>query len=85
MSEFANPVKSWIFSRQIPVNQKSLPVIIYGWANANSFFYWTFEIPQILIKNNLGDVQKTGISSDMRPAFLHEFFKKWIGYVYPLT
>ena len=28
MSEFANPVKLRIFSRQIPVNQKSLPVSI---------------------------------------------------------
>ena len=39
-------------------------------------FCRTFGIPRILIKNNLGDVQKTGVSSDMRPAFFHEFLKK---------
>ena len=30
-SEFANLVESWIFSRQIPINQKSLPGNIFGW------------------------------------------------------
>ena len=31
MSEFANLDKLWIFSRQIPINQKSLPGNIFGW------------------------------------------------------
>ena len=70
MSEFANPVKLQIFSCQIPVNQKSLPGIDI-WMSQCKFFLvlpndWNF--PK-LINNNLGDVQKAGISSDMRPAF----------------
>ena len=79
MSEFANLVKSWIFSRQIPVNQKSLPGIIFGWVQMQNFFLMSnVRDPPNLINHNLGDDQKTGISTDMRPAFSHEFLKKWV-------
>ena len=51
MSELANLVKLWIFSRQIPINQKSLPGNIFGWVQMQiSFFCRTFVNPQNLIK-----------------------------------
>ena len=131
MSEFANLVKTWIFSRQIPINQnlylelkaivvfhwlgyfwrsfsflepvffpnvgirqprqnmnifpsdshkpKSLPGNIFGWVQMQNFFLMSnVRDPPNLINNNLGDDQKTGISTDLRPAFSHEFLKKWV-------
>ena len=84
MSEFANHVKSWIFSRQIPVNQNALPGNIHGWVQCKFFLLWNVHNPPNLTKNNLGDVQEAGVSSDVRPAFFHKFLKKWIGYVHPL-
>ena len=42
----------------------------------NFFLMSNVRNPPNLTKNNLGDVQKAGVSSDMRPAFFHEFWKK---------
>ena len=39
-------------------------------------FRRTLAIPKMLLKNNLGDDQKTGISRDVRSAFVHKFLKK---------
>ena len=75
MSEFANLVKSWIFSRRIPINQKSGN--IFGWVQMQNFFLMSnVRDPPNLINYNLGDDQKTGISTDVRPAFSQEFLKK---------
>ena len=53
---------------------------IFGWAPKNVNFFFLFVerslSPKILLKNNLGDDQKTSISRDLRPAFVHEFLKK---------
>ena len=111
MSGFANLVKTWIFSRQIPINQnlylelkaivvfhrlgyfsrqnmnifpsdshkpKSLPGNIFRWVQIQNFFLM-LNVRNPPNFDNLGDDQKTGISTDLRPAFFHEFWKKWVG------
>ena len=57
---------------------KSLPGNIFRWVQIQNFFLM-LNVRNPPNFDNLGDDQKTGISTDLRPAFFHEFWKKWVG------
>jgi len=79
INKFAKSHQIAKISCQICVIAKSLPGNISSESKCIILPQsWTCAIPSLIYLIKLGDVQKTGVLRELRPAFSREFFKKWI-------